>query len=611
MTKGNECDELAATLAPAHKPSMSPDVTLTVPGSSPPSAPSTRAQALDHTVPATAHNSVEPAELPTRLPSRYRRGAQIAQGGMGRIVEVFDCELGRTVAIKETLSSSTVLKQRFEREVRITARLQHPSIISVLEAGQWPSGEPFFVMKKIEGRAFDKVIAERDTLAKRLVLLPTVVAVADALAYAHSQKIIHRDLKPANILVGDFGETVVIDWGLAKDLTAPVSDDDQTPVQHRTPDSVQDSLTVVGKAMGTPAYMPPEQARGLPVDERADVYALGAMLYHLLGGKMPFQDTAATSVEELLIAVRTQSPTPLSELEASCPVDLRALVEKAMARDPKDRYVNAGEFAQDLKRFEAGLRVTAHTYSAAALVGRWVRRHRAPVIVAVAMVALLAAGGIASFVRISREHDRATEQKQVAQANRLEVEELLDFMLTNLREKLEPMGKLDVLGMVATKAAAYYAKRPVDWSHTSEVWARSLAHKNLCKVLGKQDNYAGAIDQCHLSLALVQRLLKGNTKNVDWQLGLIVGHETAGEIHRQEGKLDLAMEQHELAMTIRKRLLGQNPNASNRRSVAIGHGMIGVVAYEQLQLELALEQHQLSLEIRMELANANPSNDQT
>lgn len=161
-----------------------------------------------------------PALVPVD-PQHYVVGNEIAKGGMGRILAARDRRLGRPVAIKELLVTSGDLRARFEREARITAMLQHPSIVNILEAGEWPSGEPFYVMRLVTGESLDRVVGGCPTLAQRLALLPNVIAVVDALAYAHSMRVIHRDLKPANVLVGEFGETVVIDWGLAKDLTDP------------------------------------------------------------------------------------------------------------------------------------------------------------------------------------------------------------------------------------------------------------------------------------------------------------------------------------------------------------------------------------------------------
>src|ERR1700733_13942751 len=153
-------------------------------------------------------------------PEHYALGEEIARGGMGRILRARDRRLGRDIAIKENSVRTGEAMRRFAREARITARLQHPSIVQVHEAGVWETGEPYFTMQLVRGRALDEVVAQTKTLARRLALVPNVLAVADAMAYAHSERVIHRDLKPKNIIVGDFGETVVIDWGLAKDLSA-------------------------------------------------------------------------------------------------------------------------------------------------------------------------------------------------------------------------------------------------------------------------------------------------------------------------------------------------------------------------------------------------------
>jgi hypothetical protein len=404
---------------------------------------------MDQTLPGAALDGGDLAELPTRSPDRYERHREIARGGMGRIISVRDLELGRKLAIKELLSDDQGAAVRFEREVLISARLQHPAVIAVHEAGRWPTGEPFYTMKHVDGRALDKVIDSKSSLTDRLAYLSNVIAVADALAYAHSQHIIHRDLKPANVLVGEFGETVVIDWGLGKDLADPTEDD--APASENR--SVDATVTMFGDAVGTPAYMPPEQARGKRVDERADVYSLGAVLYHLLAGRPPYADTDPESADFLLEQVIASAPTPLAELEPEAPADLLALVDKAMAREPEARYPSARELADDLRRYATGQLVSAHAYSTRALIRRWIRRHRAIVITASVMLMVLLAGGVFGFWRLANERDRAEQLKQSAELNRGELEELMDFMLGDLRVKLEPIGRLDLLDMVSGKAA--------------------------------------------------------------------------------------------------------------------------------------------------------------
>src|SRR5215813_688201 len=162
----------------------------------------------------------EPPELPVIAEDTYANPEEFARGGIGRILRATDRSMGRVVAIKELLPGREYASKRFIREALVTGRLEHPSIVPVYEAGRWPSGDPFYTMKLVSGRPLDRVIAEARTLEARLALLPRIAAATDAIAYAHSQRVVHRDLKPANVLIGDFGETVVIDWGLAKDLDA-------------------------------------------------------------------------------------------------------------------------------------------------------------------------------------------------------------------------------------------------------------------------------------------------------------------------------------------------------------------------------------------------------
>jgi hypothetical protein len=282
--------------------------------------------------------------------------------------------------------------------------------VSLLEAGQWPSGEPFFAMKKVSGHSLKEAIERRKTLHERLGLLASTVAIVDALAYAHDRGIIHRDLKPANVLVGEFGETVVIDWGLAKDVRATDDTQDPLPAVASAADS---QMTAAGSILGTPSFMAPEQARGEDADERTDVYALGAILYTVLAGVPPFVggDTAT-----VLRRVLDESPRPLGELEPDIPVDLQTIVARAMARDRADRYPSAKELATDLARFQTGQLVAAHRYTRRQLVVRWLRRHRGAVLVGVVAVLALVALGTASVVGIVRERDRARAAEQVASA---------------------------------------------------------------------------------------------------------------------------------------------------------------------------------------------------
>src|SRR5260221_5685570 len=210
--------------------------------------------------------------------ARYRLGVELGRGGMGRVVEAFDTQLGRAVALKEVLPrAGESVDRRFQREVPITARLEHASIVPRYDAGTMPDGRPFYVMRRVTGRPLDELITRARDLPERMALLPNLLAAMDAVAHAHRRGIIHRDLKPANILVGELGETVVIDWGLAKVVGENVIDEAEPEITEPLVPTAADSLkTQVGSVFGTPGFMAPEQARGEELGPRSDVYALGA-----------------------------------------------------------------------------------------------------------------------------------------------------------------------------------------------------------------------------------------------------------------------------------------------------------------------------------------------
>ena len=242
-----------ATLA---APAKSQPTVATLAPSSPLALTPTEAAPSDG-LPVTIRPFGGPAPMPADW--RYTLGSEIARGGMGRVVEATDAVLGRTVALKEALSNDADAIRRFHRETRITARLEHPSIVPVHDAGTSPAGSPFYVMRKISGRPLEQLVAGAETIEDRLALLPHVVAAANAIAHAHGRGIVHRDIKPANILVGGHGETVVIDWGLAKALDEP-NDDDTAPTTVTSDDD--DLKTRAGSVFGTPGFMPPEQLLG-------------------------------------------------------------------------------------------------------------------------------------------------------------------------------------------------------------------------------------------------------------------------------------------------------------------------------------------------------------
>jgi WD40 repeat protein len=369
-----------------------------------------------------------------RDPGRYHIMGEHGRGGLGRVSRAHDRELGRDVAIKELISRGHVDEIRFLREALITARLEHPGIVPVHEAGRWPDGTPFYAMKLVSGRSLRDLIVEAQTNDQRIALLDHVIAVADAIAYAHGRNIIHRDLKPANVIVGEFGETVVIDWGLAKDLTAA---EEVLPPGSPSPTSSDDDLTVAGSVLGTPAYMAPEQGRGEHVDQRADVFAIGTMLWELCAARrMP-----PATVEERHRMLRG----------AGIDRDLAVIINKALDPDPARRYPDAGALAADLKAFKSGVRIAARSYTLFAMLAHWTRRHRTLAISVTTAVAL-AAGGVVVFVRnIAAERDRVDAALIVAQQER----DRAKLSESSLLLETDPTRARDLLAQLSLRTPQY------------------------------------------------------------------------------------------------------------------------------------------------------------
>jgi serine/threonine protein kinase len=276
---------------------------------------------------------------------RYSLIEQVGEGGMGVVYRALDAELGREVAVKVLRAPADAgLAARFRQEARVLARLEHPGIVPVHDAGVLADGRAFYVMMLVRGQPLDARARELPTLAERLRLFQRI---CEPVAFAHSHQVIHRDLKPANIMVGPFGEVLVMDWGVAKVLGVA-----EHPAAGAGGVAVH---TGHGTILGTPGYMAPEQAAGAAgsVDHRADQYALGAMLTELLNG-------------------------------IDAPAAVRAVAAKAMAIAPEARYAGVMELSADLDRFLDGEPVRAYPESALERLARIASRHRTAIILVLA-----------------------------------------------------------------------------------------------------------------------------------------------------------------------------------------------------------------------------------
>lgn len=325
----------------------------------------------------------ELVDCPDLSGTRYETQRRIAAGGMGTIFLVRDRELLRDVALKVlTLpDSSGAWVERILREAQTLAQLEHPAIIPIHDVGRLPDGRVFYTMKHVDGATLQDF---RRPSVSTGELLRLMTRVCDAIAFAHSRGVIHRDLKPANIMVGPFGEVLVMDWGIALRLAGDndLSDSQSTPFDSEV-DGADD--TAGGSVIGTPGYMSPEQAAGgsAAVDHRTDIYGLGAVLYFILTGSPP---VSSGTPAETLDRVRKGQFKPPRERNPDIPKRLEAICLKAMATNPFARYQSVEALSKDLQSYLEGLPVTAYRESIWEKSRRWVGNNQFIVIIALVYV---------------------------------------------------------------------------------------------------------------------------------------------------------------------------------------------------------------------------------
>jgi len=337
--------------------------------------------------------------------ARYVPTAELGSGGMGRVVSATDRRLRRQIAFKQValeVRDRPGMEQRLAREAWITAALDHPAIVPIFDAGQGPDGSLYYTMRLVRGRALTAAIREAEELSSRLLLLRHFLSACEAVAYAHSQGVIHRDIKPDNILVGEFGETQVADWGLARRVDEPDS---------ATAESLhgQSHATASGAIVGTPTYMSPEQAAGQVADARSDVFGLGVVLYEIIAGVPPLhgKDTLET-----LSALRKGALPPITTKQPDAPPELATIVGKAMQFDPKQRYADARALASDISHYLDGRRVLSHRYSVGQEIRRLLQMWRGPLLVAGVSAVLLLLFGVWAIRQTRIERDAAVVAEQ-------------------------------------------------------------------------------------------------------------------------------------------------------------------------------------------------------
>jgi serine/threonine-protein kinase len=377
-----------------------------------------------------------PLGMPAAAVSRFRILRPHARGGLGEVYVARDEELRRDVALKQIqgrYARDPRGRARFLAEAEITGKLEHPGVVPVYGLGQDPDGRPFYAMRFVRGETLKEAIARfhqadapgRDPGERALAMRHLLGRFEDAcntIAFAHSRGILHRDLKPDNILLGPYGETLVVDWGLAKRAGAPgdaarMGDEALGPELPQTGDA-----TLPGMAVGTPAYMSPEQASGRLdlIGPASDVYGLGATLYCLLAGRAPFEGRSPASVMQQ--ARRGEFPRP-RQVKREVPPALEAVCLRAMATDPAGRYRSPRELADEIERWLANEPVSAWREPWPARARRWLGRHQTAMTAAAAAILVAAAGLVAVSIvqagaNLELRRANARERRARAEAQR-------------------------------------------------------------------------------------------------------------------------------------------------------------------------------------------------
>ncbi len=337
-----------------------------------------------------------------RATAVYRPRGHHDQGGLGVVYTAHQEELDRTVALKRIRPDRLrgASRRRFLREAVLTARLQHPGIVPIYGLGR-DEGGPFYTMPFIEGRTLQEAIAAhhgeegpgRDPGGRGLrlrELLQHFIAACNTVAYAHDQGVVHRDLKPSNIMLGPYGETLVMDWGLAKRFGA-AEESAEEDGDLASPEDSPGDVTATGEVLGTPMYMSPEQARGEPAGPAGDIFILGLVLNAILTGRSAFDESISRGPARLQ-AVRDAAIVPPRRRDPRLPRALEAICLKAMAPRPEGRYASALRLADDVVKWLADEPVSAWCEPASARARRWMRRHRTAVAASAVALAAVAVG---------------------------------------------------------------------------------------------------------------------------------------------------------------------------------------------------------------------------
>lgn len=618
------------------------------------------------TLPVAQQPADEPPEKPLTggTPSAELRFTLLrphAHGGLGEVYVAHDAELKREVALKRIRDArldTPENRARFILEAEVTGGLEHPGIVPVYSLGTSDDGRPFYAMRFIKGESLKQAIGryhesnatgrgESQRLLELRKLLARFIDVCNAIEYAHSRGVLHRDLKPDNIMLGAYGETLVVDWGLAKPIGVqeqPVTLGPASPEeteQDAPGDEVSDSKfswasgtapTQMGAAVGTPAYMSPEQASGEldRIGVASDVYSLGATLYCILTGQPPF---VYDNIVQVLERVRRGDLTPPRSVKADVPAALEAICIKAMAHDPADRYPTPRVLADELERWLADEPVEAHRAQWHERLARWARRHRRAVEAAAAALALVTAVSVMAAVvvhsakqqaEVERDATRSaleaeTEAKREAhialaaeREARLEARRALDNYVSMVTEEesLDGNQVQSLRKRLLNDALAYYEKLLDENGDETQVRhdlaSAILRVGRIHHVSGSREEAINAFQQ---ALEAFSELADKHPREAQYQRDLALCHRSLGELKKQAGDLAGAADSCRQSLTIWQHLAEAGSSSEDRRELADAWYDLGRAQASLAQWAHAVESYQHSLAILEQLLRAAPGDE--
>lgn len=494
---------------------------------------------------------------------RFRVLGLHAKGGLGQVMLAEDQQLGRRVALKEIqpeMSADPIRRERFLAEAEITGALEHPGIVPVYALGAHPDGRPYYVMRFIRGddlaaaiEEFHGPAAARRDPGRRAVdlrrLLRRFTDVCQAVQYAHSRGVLHRDLKPGNVMLGKYGETLVVDWGLAKLIGRPAAAGAGDESTVRLPGGSGSSPTLAGRVVGTPGYMSPEQAAG-KLDElgpASDVYSLGATLYCLLTGRAPFQ--TQTGVLERVKAGDFPSPRMINP---QVPRPLEAICLKAMALAPQDRYASPGQIVEDLEHWLADEPVSVYRETCSERLSRWTRRHRTWFQAGLLSLAVIAVVSAAAAVLVLRAWQREAMAWREAGTRFVQARQAVDRWLTGVSEALRYYPLLArTREALLERAAADYERFVRQASDDLELMLEQGRTQLRLGHLRRQLRDSQAAEKSYTAArALFESLHASHPHVADCRIELANCHTALGLLAAETGKLAQAEASYQTAIAV-------------------------------------------------------------